>query len=275
MLTAVLGTCAVLCVAYGIVLLFYAGLGNLWLWACLAVVFGGLAWGTHYYLGHRRLVPLWIPVGVVTFCLACLAILIVIESMIFLGAAGSGVKGLDYVIVLGAKVNPDGSVSHSLKRRLDKAIEYAQENPDTVFVVSGGQGPDEPMTEAEAMRDYLVYNGVSADNILLEPHSTSTVENIAYSRLVIEEDKAAKKQQEKKPEQSSFYHRYYAKVQERSNQVGILTNDFHVYRAKMIARKWGIQNPVGIAASSDPVLFVHSCVREALAVFKDRLMGNM
>ena len=54
-------------------------------------------------------------------------------------------------------------------------------------MLSGGKGKDEPVSEAEAMRDYMVYNGIAPDKILLETHSESTVENIAYSRLVIEE----------------------------------------------------------------------------------------
>ena len=62
---------------------------------------------------------------------------------------------------------------------------------------------------------------------------------------------------------------------DKPTRIGILTNDFHIFRAKKIAQKWGIKDAVGISAPSDPILFIHSCVREALAVFKDRLMGNM
>lgn len=93
--------------------------------------------------------------------------------------------GLDYVIVLGAKVK-EHTVSNSLKKRLDKAIDYAQKNPETYLVLSGGKGADEPISEAQAMYKYLVYNGVRPEQLLLEDRSASTVENIAYSRLVIE-----------------------------------------------------------------------------------------
>ena len=101
-------------------------------------------------------------------------------------------SNLDYLIVLGARVKEDG-LSKSLKSRLDKAIDYLEENPGTVLVLSGGQGEDEPVSEAAAMRDYLVFNGVSERQLILETRSFSTVENIAYSRIAIEEDQAERK----------------------------------------------------------------------------------
>ena len=75
------------------------------------------------------------------------------------GAASPQEPGLDYVIVLGARVK-EHTISDSLKKRLDRAIDYAQKNPDTYLVLSGGKGKDEPVSEAQAMYQYLVYNGV-------------------------------------------------------------------------------------------------------------------
>ncbi len=275
MLTVILGICAVLCAAYGVGLLVYAGFLTACTWAGLTVFFGAMSWASYYYRIHRKEIALWVPVAAVTFCLACLAIFISIEILIFWGASGTEVRGLDYVIVLGAKVNPDG-VSNSLKKRLDRAIEYAQDNPETIFVLSGGKGRDEPVSEAEAMRDYMVYNGISPDKILLEASSTSTVENIAYSRLVIEEDRANRKKSRQTAQGSIVLPPgSYVTVPDKPIQIGIVTNNFHIFRAKKIAEKWGIKDPVGISAPSDPFLFVHSCFREALAIFKDRLMGNL
>ena len=81
----------------------------------------------------------------------------------------------------------------SLKLRLDKAIEYVEENPDTILVLSGGPMQGEEKSEAELMYDYLRYNGVRPDQMLMEKHSASTVENVAFSRLVIEQDRLARK----------------------------------------------------------------------------------
>ena len=126
------------------------------------------------------------------------------------------------------------------------------------------------------MLDYMVYNGVAPDKILLETHSTSTVENIAYSRLVIEEDRAKRKdRQEKKADKVQITKENVVMAPDKPTQIGILTNDFHIFRAKAIAKEWGIRDAAGIAAPSDPILFIHQCVREALAIFKDRVMGNM
>ena len=143
-------------------------------------------------------------------------------------------------------------------------------------MLSGGKGDDEPVTEAEAMRDYMVYNGISPDKILLETHSTSTVENIAYSRLVIEEDRAKKKERQAASANKVLLPSGAVVVApDKPVQIGILTNNFHMFRAKKIAGKWGIKDAAGLVSQSDPVLFLHQCIREALAVFKDRLMGNM
>ena len=275
MLTVILALCALACAAYGVVLLIHSGFSSAWLWGVFTLFLGGLSWASRYYQLHRKKIPLWAPVSAATFCLACLAIFAAIEVMIFLGAPGSDERGLDYVIVLGARVKPDG-VSNSLKKRLDRAIEYAQENPETIFVLSGGKGPDEPVSEAEAMRDYMVYNGISPDKILLETNSSSTVENIAYSRLVIEKDRTErKKAREEMQDLIALPPGSYVTAPDKPIRVGILTSDFHLFRAKKIAQKWGIRDAAGLSAPSDPVLFLHSCVREALAVFKDRMMGNM
>ena len=274
-MTGFFGILAGFCVIYGTIVVLYSGLSNLWMWAGFAVFFGGLAWGCHYYSLHKKSVTLWILVSAGTFCMACLVIFIVIEALIFLGASGSSQPNLDYVIVLGARVREDG-VSSSLKKRLDTAIRYSRENPETVFVLSGGKGDDEPVTEAEAMRDYMVYNGISPDKILLETHSTSTVENIAYSRLVIEEDRAKKKERQAASANKVLLPSGAVVVApDKPVQIGILTNNFHMFRAKKIAGKWGIKDAAGLVSQSDPVLFLHQCIREALAVFKDRLMGNM
>ena len=64
-------------------------------------------------------------------------------------------------------------------------------------------------------------------------------------------------------------------VQAIRDTAGILTSNFHVFRARMIAEKWGIPKVYGIPSKSDPILFPHLCVRECLAIIKDRLMGNM
>ena len=99
--------------------------------------------------------------------------------------AGSA-SGRAYV-VFGAKVK-DYGVTRTLAARLDSAAEALGSDPDGVIVVSGGRGIDEPTTEAEAMRDYLVSRGVAADKILVEDKAHNTAENIRFSVALLKEE---------------------------------------------------------------------------------------
>ena len=181
------------------------------------------------------------------------------------------------MIVLGARVK-EHTVSNSLKKRLDKAIEYAEKNPETYLVLSGGKGLDEPVSEAQAMYRYLVYNGVRPGQLLLEEHSVSTVENLAYSKLLIESHREMIRHEREERNHLKFSREpkgNYLIAADKPLEVGVLTSNFHVYRACMIAKKWGFENVYGISAQSDPVLFIHLCVRECASIVKDRIMGNM
>ena len=97
----------------------------------------------------------------------------------------------DVVMVLGAGLEGD-KVSQMLKTRLDGAIEYVNKNKDYDFIiVSGGQGHDELISEAEAMRRYLVDKGIDNNKIILEDESTSTFENFKFSKEIIEDKKGS------------------------------------------------------------------------------------
>jgi len=269
------GVCAGLCLIYYIVIVIYSGFSTSFsgIWLAGAVLLGFLSWAVWYGRRHPKKLPLWMPVSAVTLMIASLVIFCVVEVFVFLGAASSDVANLDYVIVLGAKVKEEG-ISNSLKQRLDKAIEYSQDNPGTVLILSGGQGEDEPRSEAQVMYDYLVYNGVPKEQLVLENVSTSTVENIAYSKVLIdhmEEERTAGNV--KGPGASAPGP--YIHVEDKPLQIGVLTSNFHVYRARKIAEKWGLKGIYGISAKSDPILFLHLCVRECAAILKDKLMGNM
>ena len=91
-------------------------------------IFGGSFCGGLLWKHHPKKVPLWLSVSAVTFLLASMVIFCVVEIFIFLGAAGANTPNLDYVIVLGAKVE-EGRVSNSLQMRLDRAYEYSRRNP--------------------------------------------------------------------------------------------------------------------------------------------------
>lgn len=158
-----------------------------------------------------------------------------------------GNENLDYIIVLGAQVREDGP-SVVLQYRLDAAIDYLNENPATICIVSGGQGINEPFSEAEGMADYLLKNGIENSRIYLEDESTSTVENIQNSKALM-----------KMP----------------YNGVGIVTNNFHVFRATQIAREQGLNGVCGIAADSSVLYLPNNVLRECCGILKDWIMNNI
>ncbi len=274
MFTWAAGIGAGFCLAYYILIVIYAGfsVSFSWFWLLAAGLLGALSWGSRYCRLHPKQLPLWLPVSVMTLFAASAAVLCAVSVFVFLGAATPDTPGLDYVIVLGAQVRSDG-ISNSLKQRLDKALEYNQESPGTVFILSGGQGKDEPETEAQAMYDYLSRGGIPVSRLVMESASRSTVENIAYSSVVIDRIENGKKLPPRRADDVSPGP--YLQVEEKPVRIGILTSSFHVYRATKIAKKRGMENVCGIAAHSDALLFLHLCVRECAAILKDRLMGNM
>lgn len=121
----------------------------------------------------------------------------------------------DALIVLGAAVQGE-TVSLPLVHRLEQAVAYHQKNPDALIVVSGAQGPQEHVTEAYAMEQFLLACGVPQENILKEERATSTYENFQFSAEIL---------QERFPD---------------GFQAAFVTNGFHVYRAVNLAQKAGL-----------------------------------
>lgn len=166
----------------------------------------------------------------------------VVESIVVKNSV-SDEGGADYVIVLGAGVN--GTVpSLSLRDRLEAALEYLSANPDTVAVVSGGQGQYEDITEAECMFLWLTDRGIAPERIIREERALSTSQSISFSLELIAADS-----------------------QKASPAIAVLTAEYHLYRAEEIARREGVSNPLGIAAgTSIPLLRTNYFIREAFAV---------
>lgn len=172
---------------------------------------------------------------------AAVGILTVFTFCIILGACmRTEQKTYDYLLVLGAQVRGT-KITDSLKRRLDRAFRCAEKHPETKIIVSGGQGKGEEVTEAAAMADYLCSRGLAKDRIFLEDRSKTTQQNLRFSAQFLEKEK---------------------------DVVGIVSNNFHLYRACLYAKKQGYQNAYPVAASCHPLLFVNYMMREVLAVWK-------
>jgi len=149
----------------------------------------------------------------------------------------------DAVIVLGAGIVGEYP-SRTLADRLDAAIAYHHENPDALIVVSGGQGADEVISEALAMKRYLVSHGVAEQVILMEDRSTSTAENFAFSKAILLSQLGP------------------------TFETAYITSDFHVFRAGHIARKAGMAGASHAHSATPWYAIVPNGMREMMAIVK-------
>lgn len=117
-------------------------------------------------------------------------------------------------IVLGCAVNGD-KPSHMLQKRIDAAFIYLTENPQAVCILSGGKGDGESLAEAEAMYQSLVEKGIAPERLYKEDKSTTTAENMQYSKEILE-------------------------TQALGDTVVLITTDFHQFRAGLLAQKCGL-----------------------------------
>ena len=176
-----------------------------------------------------------------------LCIFIFAEGCIISGFGYKGTSDLDYIVVLGAQMKTSGP-SKALALRLDKAIDYLEKNENTIVIVSGGQGSDEPVSEAQGMTDYLLAAGIERDRIIQEDKSTNTYENLLFCSKLFDKKKVS---------------------------IGVISNNFHVFRAVKIAKKMGYRQVYGIAAQSDSFLMVNNMLRESMSLVKDFVIGNL
>lgn len=127
----------------------------------------------------------WIK-AVIALFLACVLTFGISLVLVLSGSHSEIEDDADTMIILGCMVYEWGP-SILLKDRLDTALDYLQEHPDTTVIVSGGKGDDEHKSEAQAMYDYLVEHGFSAEQIILEDQSSNTYENLIFTTELLEE----------------------------------------------------------------------------------------
>ncbi len=185
------------------------------MFVCAVLFFLSAFWGRIFPVikAHKPLRIISIAIVIIA---ALLIILAAVISAFMISAANSPPKGNTTVIILGCKVRGK-TPSLMLMQRIMTAKRYLEKDPDAMCVVSGGQGDDELISEAECMKRVLMENGISEDRIIMEERSTSTDENIRFSL-------------EKMKELGI------------SGSVTIVTNEFHQLRAKMIAESYGLES---------------------------------
>ena len=244
---------AILCMGYGVVIGIHVGRKATFLkfWFGSGIGFALLSYLLNYFVKEQIHLPKTLVVVVIVFMTGGICCECFILFQIYRYAHQRPTEPADVIIVLGAKIERH-KITKSLKNRLDGAVSYANSNKLQIpIIVSGGQGDDEIISEAGAMKQYLLEQGIPNEQILCEDASTDTRQNILYSKKIIE--------------QLPF-----------QNQpiVYIASNDFHLYRGIKLARKQGIK-AYGLPSKADPVLSFSYYVRESLAVVKDILYGNM
>ncbi|GKV70041.1 hypothetical protein NCCP2716_25390 [Sporosarcina sp. NCCP-2716] len=153
--------------------------------------------------------------------------------------------GSPYAIVLGAKVNGT-QPSKSLRYRLEAAYDYAEKYPDVTLVLSGGQGEDEDISEGVAMAEYLTARGLPQERLIVEDQSTSTYENLVNSKRLLPPGTAA---------------------------VTLITSDYHVARAGMLAKKVGWDWDA-VSAKTPQSVKMKTGIRERLALLKTWVVGK-
>ena len=200
--------------------------------------------GSRAAVWGRRVLRALLAAGFVLFA--------ALETMVIRGSLAEKTdEPVSAVIVLGAGVN-GSTPSLSMCNRLDAALAYLNANPAATVIVSGGQGPGEDITEAKAMADYLTAHGIDSARIVQEDRSRTTRENLENSFAILR-----------------------ARGGDPADGVGIVTSEYHLYRAKRMARSLGA-DPAGIAAETTlPSMRINYFIREAVAAAYMQLAGTL
>lgn len=187
----------------------------------------------------------WIRRAVCAITAAGLVYLVIVEVPIVKQSHGDADAEYDYIIVLGAAVHGD-TPSLSLIERMSAARDYMRSHPDCTAIVSGGQGSNENLSEAQAMFDWLTANGIAPERIIKEDKATSTLENLKFS---------------------------FAIISSRGGSAAVVTSEYHIYRAKLLAGSLG-ENVGAVAAHTTYLpIRLNYFLREAFGVTYQRLLG--
>ncbi len=193
----------------------------------------------------------WQRVPAVLRSVACffialsLILMTVCMSAMLMHFGDKGDKDLDYIVVLGAQMR-DHRPSTIFKFRLDAAYEYLMENPETVCIVSGGKGINENITEGDGGKEYLISKGVAPERIIAETQAMDTVANISNSFEIMKDA-----------------------ADMDDVRIGIVTNNFHVFRGVHLAKKLTSNEVCGIAAETVPWYLPNNMVRECFGIIRD------
>lgn len=238
------GSLGLLCALYGCTVLSIIGTRALfnWFYLALGVLLMAIAviWPGDRNKGRKFRKTVSVTAAVLT------AVFLLAEGYIASFAVRGPEAGADYVILLGTQMRTSGP-SVDFRARIESAYDYLTENPGSKIIATGGRGGNEPVSEAEGARDYLVRKGISQDRIILEDRSTSTAENLEFSADLLRrmgEDPAKLK-------------------------VVIVSADYHLCRASYIAGKTGFDDVSCKGSHGLIILLPHFYTRDLAALLKE------
>ena len=181
-----------------------------------------------------------------------IAVIMAYFECILIGTSVSAVRAAkhipafnkDFILIHGCQIADDGGLTKLLRSRADKAVEFAdmqkkKTGRDIVFVPSGGKGDDEVISEAEAIRNYLVSVGIPEERILMEDKSVNTRENLRFSYDLI-------------------------KKRDENANIAFSTTNYHVFRTGCMADEDGIPAE-GIGAKTKTYFWINAFIREFIA----------
>ena len=190
-----------------------------------------------------RKIKIWFQIIAAVVILALLAMLVTGCMIMFRGFGSK--DPFTYLIVLGTKVEGT-EPSPMLNDRIKAAAKYMEENPHVIAIVTGGKADKNNISEAQCMFNELVELGIDPSRILMEGQATSTRENFRFSIALLKEELGRVPQ-----------------------NIGVLSSEFHLLRAKMIAKDYGIDAVTIAAHTSDTKAFMTYFVREIFMVWYD------
>lgn len=208
-----------------------------------SIVFLSAGWflWLHHKFPSKRALRLFRGAAALFFC--WLLSLAVLSGVLMFHGPTPEIKDPDYLVILGAGLNGE-QPGLTLRERLATGLNYLRKHPELQVIVSGGQGPGETISEAQAMGAYLIEQGISEDRIIYESRSQSTMENFLFTSALIQT-----------PERKQPW------------RIAVVTSDFHILRAQMLAKRNGFLAGA-IPAPTPRYLLPANLLRECFAFVK-------
>lgn len=191
----------------------------------------------------KKKIKLSIQITIVVVILFLLATLLTGCAILLRGLGQK--DAFTYMIVLGTTVEDD-KPSAMLQDRIDAAAKYMESNPHVIAIVTGYQAEGDAISEAQCMYNGLTALGIAPERILIEDQATSTAENFHYSLLLMEEE-----------------------LGRVPHNIGVLSSEFHLLRARLIAKSYGLDVATIPAQTSDTEAFFKYFIREIFMVWYD------